>query len=70
VLGLAFFTALVYLAFNRPAASNGEGASQSAEAANAQTERTALMQDLIAQTRHFKGDPDAPVTILEYSDFQ
>jgi len=32
--------------------------------------RKALMDALIAQTKHFKGDPNAPVTILEFSDFQ
>lgn len=33
-------------------------------------EREAMMQIATAQTRHFKGDLDAPVTILEFSDFQ
>jgi hypothetical protein len=30
----------------------------------------ALMELLISQTRHFKGDADAPVTIIEFSDFK
>lgn len=29
-----------------------------------------VMTDLVGQTRHFKGSPDASVTILEFSDFQ
>jgi protein-disulfide isomerase len=29
-----------------------------------------LMTALVAQTRHFKGDPEAPVTIIEFSDFR
>jgi hypothetical protein len=29
-----------------------------------------LMDALIKQTRHFKGDANAPVTIIEFSDFQ
>ncbi len=29
-----------------------------------------LMDAVIAQTRHFEGDPNAPVTIIEFGDFQ
>ena len=29
-----------------------------------------LMAFVISQTRHFKGDPNALVTIIEFSDFQ
>jgi predicted small lipoprotein YifL len=29
-----------------------------------------IMDYLVLNTRHFKGDPDAPVVIIEFSDFQ
>lgn len=29
-----------------------------------------LMESLIPKVRHFKGDPNAPVTIIEFGDFQ
>jgi protein-disulfide isomerase len=38
--------------------------------ADESTEPQSLMEQLVADTRHFKGDPDAPVTIIEFSDFQ
>lgn len=33
-------------------------------------ERQKLMESLIPNVRHFKGDPDSPVTIIEFADFQ
>ncbi len=52
--------------------------SAPASAANAATDDTAsreaaaqqLMDWLTARTRHFKGDPNALVTMIEFSDFQ
>ena len=29
-----------------------------------------VMETVLAKTRHFKGDPDAPITIIEFADFQ
>lgn len=39
-------------------------------AENLSAKQETLMEAVVAQTRHFKGDPDAPVTIIEFSDFQ
>jgi protein-disulfide isomerase len=46
--------------------SNASGASPSPGSANP----TTLMDAVVAQTRHFKGDPNAPVTIVEFGDFK
>ncbi|RME08442.1 MAG: hypothetical protein D6803_01210 [Anaerolineae bacterium] len=35
-----------------------------------QAQREALMETVVSMTRHFRGDPEAPVTIIEFSDFQ
>ncbi len=37
-----------------------------ADAAN----RKEMMDFLISQVKHFKGDPSAPVTMIEFGDFQ
>jgi hypothetical protein len=34
------------------------------------TKRATLLDAVIAQTRHFKGNTNAPVTIIEFGDFQ
>jgi protein-disulfide isomerase len=43
--------------------------SQADPAAGSQAQPT-LMDAVVAQTRHFKGDANAQVTIVEFGDFQ
>lgn len=45
-----------------PAAGGDTGAPQGI--------RETLEKAVAEQTRHFKGDPDAPITIIEFSDFK
>ncbi|OGO62184.1 MAG: hypothetical protein A2032_05115 [Chloroflexi bacterium RBG_19FT_COMBO_49_13] len=51
-------------------ANRGSSNSLSLSSDGADERWAYIMTDLIGQTRHFKGSPDAPVTILEFSDFQ
>jgi hypothetical protein len=56
------------------AVSPQAGASSPVAATVAAQDRTTnsaeLMAFVVGQTRHFKGDPNAPVTLIEFSDFQ
>jgi len=45
--------------------TSASGQSQGVGARNEE-----MMAYLVSQTRHFKGDPDAPVTLIEFGDFQ
>lgn len=53
-------------------AGESEASSASAQTNNqmSDADRQEMMAFLIGQTKHFKGDPEAPVTIIEFSDFQ
>ncbi len=55
-----------------PPTSQQSAAGDTSEAAAPEqaTRQQALMDTLISQVRHFKGNPNAPVTIIEFSDFQ
>lgn len=62
-----------------PAVAAGESTSLETENAAAtiptpDAERAAQQQELmtavVESTRHFRGDPEAPITIIEFSDFQ
>lgn len=43
--------------------------SQNGEGANTAGNQE-LMDYLVSQARHFRGDPNAPVTLIEFGDFQ
>ena len=61
--------------YGRPLISNQTQSVNSAApvvlpAADNSATQEKLMETIVAKTRHFKGDPDAPVTIIEFADFQ
>lgn len=53
---------------SQPDAVSATDASDSSQ--NQPTNPDELMAFVVSQTRHFNGDPNAPVTIIEFSDFQ
>ncbi|MEJ2601312.1 MAG: hypothetical protein P8Z00_23490 [Anaerolineales bacterium] len=56
-------------ALTSPAPAATSPASEAGTTASA-ADRASLMEFLVSQTRHFKGNADAPVTLIEFSDFQ
>lgn len=72
--------ALVFLAASmsgQKESAQAEGAGSApastireSEGAEANELRMKLSDTLYSQSRHIKGDPTAPVTIIEFSDFQ
>jgi hypothetical protein len=53
------------------AADTGNPSAASEASQPASTPSTAALMDaVVTQTRHFKGDANAPITIIEFSDFQ
>lgn len=57
-------------AADAPAAAADAPAAAPEPAEPSDTDREQIMQLLETQTRHFRGDPDAPITLIEFSDFQ
>lgn len=49
------------------AGGEADNSSQASELADRQQ---VLMEAVVSRTRHFIGNPDAPVTIIEFGDFQ
>lgn len=53
-----------------PASANLGANPSSTNPAGSPSSTPTLMEFLISETRHFKGDPNAPITIVEFSDYQ
>ncbi len=53
-----------------PRPSNDPAAVAAVEAPGQAVEPPAVMAAVMTQTRHFKGDAQSPVTVIEFGDFQ
>jgi protein-disulfide isomerase len=72
VLGLAggYFVRPLIDTGSVPGASDPGSESSNTQTQSSPEEREALMAALLPSVRHFEGDPDAPITLIEFSDFQ
>jgi len=52
------------------AAAQAPAPSVPSDAADTAAQRKAVMDEIIKQTSHFMGDENAPITIIEFSDYQ
>jgi protein-disulfide isomerase len=48
----------------------GQPAARPTLSPEQEAQRQRVMETLISETRHFKGNPEAAVTVIEFSDFQ
>jgi hypothetical protein len=63
--GLGGFVARPYIMPPSPSPTQTQPAAQQQQA-----KMQAILDMLVSKTRHFKGNPNAPVTLLEFGDFQ
>lgn len=77
IIGLAMFLVGMFAGYNLQQDNNTGNVPLSAvtQAPPQPSERLSgsnqeVMDYVLAQTRHFQGDPDAPVTLIEFGDFQ
>jgi len=70
---IMLFAGLLGGYYGRPLVEDTDGqsmVSQSIAPTQADAGNEELMAYLVSQTRHFRGNPDAPVTLIEFGDFQ
>ncbi len=76
VLGLlAGYYGRPMLASEDPVAAGASVATAGTDSSSAASrvsdpDRAAVMEALLPRVRHFRGDPEAPITMIEFSDFQ
>ena len=70
VVGVVMLIVGLFGGYYGRSASDGISEQAAVPSADAGAKDEELMAYLVSQTRHFKGDPNAPVTLIEFGDFQ